>query len=241
MKNFNEWLDDFLKSRNFLLVLSLVFSLLLFFNVHQNFNFLVLENTVDYTLNDIKLDVTIDSETQILEGNPTTIGFRITGKKAEIEKFKNEHDIKAKIEVKDRFGENLSIPITYSSEKSSNVVITPLLKDITVNIYKKMTVEKEFQITLEGITAGYQMKGTPVILDENKTVMKTLKIAGSEKQVNKIAVVEFKLNVQGEEGEKSEKITPIARDSLGNKVQIDLSQYTIQYHIEKIVQTEEQQ
>lgn len=74
-----------LKNRVFLFFLSLVFAILLFFNVNQNLNFIVLDNTSEYVANDVKLDVDINNENQIIEGNPSTVSFKMTGSKADVE------------------------------------------------------------------------------------------------------------------------------------------------------------
>ncbi|MGL4663266.1 MAG: hypothetical protein ACRCV7_06265 [Culicoidibacterales bacterium] len=234
MEKINKWIDNLLKSRKFLLFLSLTFALLLFFNVNQNLNFIVLENTVDYTMNDVKLEVELNNDSQLLEGNPSTINFRINGKKADVERFKTERDIKAKIDVRDRFGENLIFPITYTSEKNYNVVITPTTKEVSVNVYKKMMIEKEIQIISPVLKEGFKLKDPPVIFDVNHNIVKIIQITGAEKQIQRIKAVEFRFTPQSVEGEKIEKIEPHFLDELGNTVSIESKQYTIQYTVEKI-------
>lgn len=238
MEKVNAWIDRLLKSWKFLLFLSLTFSLLLFFNVNQNLNFIVLENTVEYAMNDVKLDTEFKDDTQILEGNPGVVGFRISGKKADVERFKNERDIKAKIDVREQFGENLIVPIIYNSDKNYNVVITPMLKEVTVNVYKKMSLEKDAQIVVGPLPQGFKLKEDPVVLDENNSVVKKVTLTGADKQIQKVKTVEFRFTPQGVEGVKAEKIEPLFLDETGNRIQIGTKQYTVRYTVEKILQTE---
>lgn len=232
MKKMNYWMDKLLKSRQFLLLLSLSFSLLLFFNVNQNLNFIVLENTTEYIVTGVKLDVEVNSDEQILEGNPSTVDFRILGKKADVERFKNERNIQAKINVKDYLGENMSIPIVYTTTKDYNVVIAPLIKEVSVNIYKKVTENKEVQIITEQLPDGYTFKDAPVLLDDDGNITKTIPITGSEKQIKKIKTVEFKLTPKQSIGLQTDKVEPRFLDDAGNIIPIESKKYTIQYVIE---------
>lgn len=234
MEKINKWMDILLKSRKFLLFLSLTFALLLFFNVNQNLNFIVLENTVDYTMNDVKLEIELNNDTQLLEGNPSSISFRINGKKADVERFKTERDIKAKIDIRDKYGENLIFPIEYTSEKNYNVVITPIVKEVSVNVYKKMMIEKEVQIISPILKDGFKLKDPPVVFDLDHNIVKKIQITGAEKQVQQIKAVEFRFTPQSVEGEKIEKIEPHFLDELGNTIPIESKEYTIQYTVEKI-------
>lgn len=232
MNKLNYWTDKLLKSRQFLFLLSLVFALLLFFNVNQNLNFVVLENTTDYIMNDVKLDVELNVENQIVEGNPSTVGFRINGKKADVERFKNERNIKAKIDVKEHYGENIGIPIVYSTTKDYNVVISPLVKEVSVNVYKKITVEKDIQIIVDPTSSEYKLKGLPVVLSDSGNIIKKLQITGSEKQLQKITTVEFKVVPQQSIGQKIEKIEPHFLDQAGNTIPIESQKYAVQYVVE---------
>lgn len=232
MKQFNQLMDKLLKSQQFLLVLSLVFALLLFFNVNQNFNFIVLENTTEYVMTGVKLEVESNPETQILEGNPAAIDFRITGKKADVERFKNERNIQAKIDVKEYLGENIGVPILYTTNKDYNVVIAPLVKEVSVNIYKKVTIEKEVKISTEELPSGYKLKDAPVLLDSEGNITKKISITGSEKQTQKIKIVEFKVKPELIVGQKTDKIEPRFLDEAGNTIPIEAKKYTIQYIVE---------
>lgn len=227
--------DRLLKSKVFLFLLSFGFSILLFFNVNQNVNFIVLENTVDYVLNDVKLEVVSDSDNQIVEGAPSTISFKVNGKKADVERFKSEAQITAKIDAKEKLGENIVLPVQYTTEKNYNVVLVPQLKELSVNVYKKVTLEKEFQIVTPDLEAGLQLKGVPIVLDENNQNVKQIKTTLDEKTAQKIEKIEVRFTPQKTEGLYKEEIEPIYLDSSGNTISIEQGRvYQIQYEIEKV-------
>lgn len=227
--------DKLLKNRVFLFLLSFCFALLLFFNVNQNLNFVMLENVVEYIDNDIKLEIEKDDETQIVEGNPNVTSFRISGNKADIERFKSEKPIRAKIDVRGHFGEKITIPIQHQTTKNYNVVIMPQPKEVVVNVFKKATVEKEIQIISTNPGTGFRVKTPPVILDAKNNEIKTIAVSGIEGQIQKIQRIEFRVTLQSGEGEKQEKIEPTFLDESGNVVQIKTQEYTVKYTIEKVI------
>lgn len=223
-----------LKNRVFLFFLSLVFAILLFFNVNQNLNFIVLDNTSEYVANDVKLDVDINNENQIIEGNPSTVSFKMTGSKADVERFRSENPtLLAKIDVKNKLGEKLVVPVTHQIQKNYNVIIVPQPKEVTINVYKKVTEEKPFKVIVQGPGTGYHLKEGPVVISDVTPLDKTVKISGPEAKVAKIQAIEFKVTVQDEVGKREERVSPTFIDGEGKVIDMSSEQYTVRYEVEK--------
>lgn len=227
------WTERLFRNRFFLVLMSLVFAVWMFVNVNQNGNFIVLENTTEYVANDINLDVEIDANGQVVEGNPSRVSFRVTGSKADVERFKNDLTLRAKIDVRERFGEKINVPITVSIAKNYNVVIVPIPKEVTVSVYRKISQEKNFQIKYQGPSAQFTVVEAPKILDENQKELKNIVITGADAQVNKVKTVEFRVTLQDEVGVKSEKIVPTFLDEHGNELTISSQEYTVMYKVDK--------
>lgn len=226
--------EKVLRNRVFLFFLSLVFAVLLFFNVNQNLNFIVLDNSTEYVANDVKLDVDINNENQIIEGNPSTVSFKITGSKADVERFRSENPaIVAKIDVKNRFGEKMIVPVTYQIQKNYNVIIVPQPKEVTISVYKKVVAEKPFKVVVQGPGSGYRLKdGTSVTADVTP-LEKTVKISGPEATVAKIQTIEFRVTVQDEVGKREERVSPTFIDGEGKVIDMSSAQYIVRYEVEK--------
>lgn len=227
--------ERLLKNRVFLFFLSLVFAILLFFNVNQNLNFIVLDSRTEYIASDVKLDVDIDNEKQIIEGNPSTISFRITGSKADVERFRSENPLLlAKIDVKNKLGEKMIVPVTNQIQKNYNVIIVPQPREVTVNVYKKVFAEKPFKVVIQGPNNGYHLKEAPAIFTDATKLENIVKISGPEQTVAKIQMVEFRITVQDEAGKREERVAPTFIDGEGRVIDMSSTQYIVRYEVEKI-------
>lgn len=228
----SEITDKFIRSSFIIFLVSLGIAVTLFYNSNGTLNIIVAENISEEITDNAKLELKYDEQQQIVEGAPSTISVKLTGLKANIERFKQDSNTIYSIDVRDKFGKNLVVPVQYTSTVDYQVVITPEPSTVTLNVFQLETKDRDYEIEIGSIPENKKLSGTPTVEDEDGNVVKKISIQGASESLAKVDHIIFKVDATSDSvtGQNKVKAIPVAVDTSGNEISVAfVENYTVIY------------
>lgn len=228
----SEITDKFIRSSFIIFLVSLGIAVTLFYNSNGTLNIIVAENISEEITDNAKLELKYDEQQQIVEGAPSTISVKLTGLKANIERFKQDSNTVYSIDVRDKFGKNLVVPVQYTSTVDYQVVITPEPSTVTLNVFQLETKDRDYEIEIGNIPENNKLSGTPTVEDEDGNVVKKISIQGAAESLAKVDHIIFKVDATSDSvtGQNKVKAIPVAVDTSGNEISVAfVENYTVIY------------
>lgn len=215
-------MDNWFNSKWFVRVISLAFAILIYVFVNievtttQTDSRIPPASTEVQTLNDVPLDIRIDSEKYVVSGVPEYVKVSLEGPTALLTSLVMQRNFDVYIDLADKGEGTHTVDIEHSRIPDDiNIYIDP--KTIVLKIEERAT--KEFPVTVDFINKdqlpiGYEV-GTPVITPE------TVTIVSSRSVIDQIAMVKAYIDVAGVTESINNREVPVnVYDSQGNGLSV---------------------
>lgn len=226
-------MDNWFQSKWFIRLLALAFAITLFIFVNVETNTSGSDSSIPgrttqvQTLDDVPVDIRIDSDNYVVTGVPESVAVTLEGTPAVVTPAVFNQNFSVYVDLNDLGEGTHTVEMEHSIESDIQVYIEP--KTIEVNIEERAT--ETFPLTVEFLNTNELPPGYEVSSYELEPTEVT--ITTSRRIMDEVGVVKIYVDVSGVDGSIRNREVPInVYDTQGNELQVRLDSESVEISVE---------